>query len=95
MVSLGSQCTTPGSKWSSLGDLSLGCPVLVSQALGLSLEVHVVTMGSMAGPTLGTGQLNSSIHGNDSLCPDTFAGGKPTCRTVRQGDSQLRIHKTS
>ena len=67
MAALGNQYTAPRLKWSSFGDLPLGrrCPVLVSQALGLGLEVHVVTTGEARGPSPGDGATYSSIHGND------------------------------
>lgn len=58
VAALGTQCTTPRLKWSSLGDLapSHRC---------LSLEVHVVTPGEAGGPSPGDRATYSSIHGND------------------------------
>lgn len=58
VAALGTQCTTPRLKWSSLGDLSRGHRCR-------SLEVHVVTPGEARGPSTGDRATYSSIHGND------------------------------
>lgn len=62
VAALGTQCTTPRLKWSSLGHLSRGHRCL-------SLEVHMVTPGEAGGPSPGDQATYSSVHGNrrDSL----------------------------